>query len=122
MALMPCTSRKKCTMFSGRVSSGKWPRMTIRSKQWYTKVSRSPNSRMNSSIGPVASVRLSWHQELGTEDRWRSNPYDLNATRGLDERPAVYRPLSGWRRGNFKDFWVGLEPRELRLHYRTIDS
>src|SRR6201987_5133135 len=72
MGPMPCTSPKKCTMFSGRVSSGKWPRMTIRSKHWYTKVSRLPNNRVNSSIGPFASVPLSWHQELGTEDRWRS--------------------------------------------------
>ena len=31
-------------MFSGRVSKGTWPRMTIRSKQSYTKASGLPNS------------------------------------------------------------------------------
>src|ERR1051326_8753052 len=46
------TSRKKWTMFSGRVSSGMCPRITMRSKQWYTKASRLPNSLTNDSIGP----------------------------------------------------------------------
>src|ERR1700729_3944719 len=47
-----CTSRKKWTMFSGRVSRGMCPRMTMRSKQWYTKTSRLPNSFVKVSIGP----------------------------------------------------------------------
>src|SRR5437660_588838 len=50
---MPCTSRKKWTMCSGRVSSGKYSWMTIRSKQWYTKASRLPNSLQKVSIGPL---------------------------------------------------------------------
>src|SRR5579863_8284748 len=47
-----CTSRKKWTMFSGRVNRGMCPRMTMRSKQWYTKASRLPNSLVKVSIGP----------------------------------------------------------------------
>src|SRR5919201_1444271 len=49
---MPWTSRKKCTMCSGRVSSGRYPWMTMRSKQWYTKASRLPNSLQKVSVGP----------------------------------------------------------------------
>src|SRR6516162_2368519 len=44
--------------FSGRVSSGRWPRMTRRSKQWYTKLSRLPNSFAKVSIGPPRCVCL----------------------------------------------------------------
>jgi hypothetical protein len=44
-------SRKKWPIFSGRVSNGTWPRMTIRSKQWYTKASGLPNSFAKVSLG-----------------------------------------------------------------------
>src|ERR1700736_968766 len=74
MAPTPCTSRKKCTMFSGRVSKGKWPRMTMRSKQWYTKVSRFPNSRANSSIGPLPPVRLVGIESMGQRAGGGQNP------------------------------------------------
>src|ERR1700730_14556597 len=43
-------------MFSGRVSKGGWPRMPIRSKQWYTKASRLPNSFAKVSIGPPLTL------------------------------------------------------------------
>src|SRR6266853_1530674 len=52
---MPCTSRKKWTICSGRVSSGRYPWMTMRSKQWYTKASRLPNSLQKASIGPPSA-------------------------------------------------------------------
>src|SRR3954463_6940851 len=42
-------------MFSGRVSNGMWPRMTMRSKQWYTKASTLPNSVAKVSIGRLPS-------------------------------------------------------------------
>src|SRR6266851_10318243 len=47
--------------------------MTTRSKQWYTKASRLPNSLPNVSIGPLPSVTLSRHQDHGIEDRWKSS-------------------------------------------------
>src|SRR5215468_10882705 len=65
MAPTPCTSRKKWTMFSGRVSSGKWPRMTMRSKQWYTRATRLPNSLANSSIGPLPPLRWVGTESMG---------------------------------------------------------
>src|SRR5271166_3590617 len=46
--------------------------MTMRSKQWYTKASRPPNSRTKSSIGPLPPLRLRRQQEHWTEDRWKS--------------------------------------------------
>src|SRR6266576_2280578 len=40
-------------MCAGRVSSGIYPWMTMRSKQWYTKASRLANSLVKVSIGPL---------------------------------------------------------------------
>src|SRR6266478_756039 len=40
-------------MCAGRVSSGIYPWMTMRSKQWYTKASRLANSLVKGSIGPL---------------------------------------------------------------------
>src|SRR5215472_8922544 len=101
-----CTSRKKCTMFSGRVSRGKWPRMTIRSKQWYTNASRLPNSRANSSISPLASVPLSWHQSMGQRTDGGQKPRGQEPDRVCDAAaPHFYHPPLGGRRGNFKYFW-----------------
>ena len=99
-----CTSRKKCTMFSGRVSSGRWPRMTIRSKQWYTNASRLPNSR--ASIGPLASVPLSWHREHGTEGRWRSKATAAMDRTASDALPRALSPAVRRARGNFKYVWL----------------
>src|SRR5262249_2946615 len=83
--LLSASSRRKVenfsyirmTAFSGRVSSGTWPRMTIRSKQWYTKASRLPNNRTKSSIGPLAPLRFVSQQEHRTGDRWRSKKFQI---------------------------------------------
>src|SRR5579863_9586693 len=58
-------------MCSGRVSSGKYPWMTMRSKQWYTKASRLPNSLQKVSIGPP-SVLVSTPMIIG--QRTDGNP------------------------------------------------
>src|SRR5216684_9039005 len=55
-------------MFSGRVSRGRYPRMTMRSKQWYTKETRLPNSFAKVSIGPPRSF-LFWQKDDRAEDR-----------------------------------------------------
>src|ERR1700682_819012 len=69
---VPWTSRKKCTMCSGRVRSGMCPRMTMRSKQWYTNTTRLPNSLAKVSIGrlPVSSSQQRDHRSGG---RWNQN-------------------------------------------------
>src|SRR6266436_5799603 len=47
--------------------------MTMRSKQWYTKASRLPNSLLKVSIGPLPSLTLPRQQDHGTGDRWHVN-------------------------------------------------
>src|SRR5882762_4159440 len=59
-------------MCAGRVSSGIYPWMTMRSKQWYTKASRLPNSLVKVSIGPPGCSCLS-QQDHPTEGRWKSS-------------------------------------------------
>ncbi len=36
-----------------------------------------PNSRAKSSIGPLPPLRLTWHQEHRTEDRWKSKKFQI---------------------------------------------
>src|SRR5260370_17243148 len=68
--------------------------MTIRSKQWYTKVSRPPKSRTKSSIGPLPPLRLPRQQEHRTEDRWRSKKFQIFLGRhSRGRRPAG---TDGW--------------------------
>src|SRR5215469_12494659 len=74
-------------MFSGRVSSGTWPRMTMRSKQWYTKASRLPNNRTKSSIGPLAPLRFVSQQKHRTGDRWRSKKFQIFLLRTREAAP-----------------------------------
>src|SRR5216684_2442547 len=82
--------------------------MTMRSKQWYAKVSRLPNSLANSSFGPLPPCAL----ELASR-AWDRGPMVVKDSRLSDyatlgpERPTLYRPLRR-ARGNFKYFWVGL--------------
>ena len=72
MVLTWWMSQKKWTMFSGRVSKAKGPKMTIRSKQWYTKASRLPNSLAKISIGRLRLFLL-WQQDDRPDDRWNQN-------------------------------------------------
>src|SRR5437773_1506991 len=56
-------------MFSGRVNRGMCPRMTMRSKQWYTKTSRLPNSLVKVSIGPPRCSCVD-NKIIGQAGRW----------------------------------------------------
>src|SRR5215469_14868453 len=67
-------------MFSGRVSSGMYPRMRMRSKQWYTKASRLPNSVVNSSI---AAPSVDAHC-IGTQEQSKWVACGSSAGRGND--------------------------------------
>src|SRR5271165_5826594 len=64
MGYRPCTSRKKWTMCSGRVNSGRYPWMTMRSKQWYTKTRKRAKSFSKVSIGCLLSGLAGYQNHL----------------------------------------------------------
>src|SRR5947208_17087153 len=68
----PRTSRKKYTTCSGRDKPLRYPLMTMRSKQWYTKTSRLPNSFVNVSIGRPPQIRSRQHDHR-SDGRWSQN-------------------------------------------------
>src|SRR5215472_2169336 len=95
-----CRSRKKWTMFSGRVNKGMWPRMTMRSKQWYTKASRLPNSVAKVSIGRLP-VFLTQQQDHRTDGRCNQRrPWDRRKgkKRFKGKKPQVSFPWATKRR------------------------
>src|SRR5229473_3507116 len=69
---IPETSRKKYTTCSGRDKPLRYPLMTMRSKQWYTKTSRLPNSFVNVSIGRPPLIRSRQHDHR-SDGRWSQN-------------------------------------------------
>src|SRR6266849_4612035 len=68
--------------------------MTMRSKQWYTRVSRLPNSLRKVSIGPLPSWTLPQQQDHGTGGRWAVNDQlwreRLPRPPGLAESPSAH--------------------------------
>src|SRR5947209_6862798 len=81
-------------IFSGRVSSGIWPRMTMRSKQWYAKASRLPNSVAKVSIARLPLL-------LPQQQDHRTDGLELNETGGKrkvkcfkGKKPLVLFPCS----------------------------
>src|SRR6266849_10965208 len=72
MTATPTTFRKKYTTCSGRDKPLRYPLMTIRSKQWYTKTSRLPNSFVNVSIGRPPLIRSRQHDHR-SDGRWSQN-------------------------------------------------
>src|SRR5438105_9047067 len=72
MTPTPTTFRKKYTTCSGRDKPLRYPLMTIRSKQWYTKTSRLPNSFVNVSIGRPPLIRSRQHDHR-SDGRWSQN-------------------------------------------------
>src|SRR5437016_11253962 len=72
MTATPTTFRKKYTTCSGRDKPLRYPLMTIRSKQWYTKTSRLPNSLVNVSIGRPPQIRSRQHDHR-SDGRWSQN-------------------------------------------------
>src|SRR5207237_7195861 len=72
MTATPTTFRKKYTTCSGRDKPLRYPFMTIRSKQWYTKTSRLPNSFVNVSIGRPPLIRSRQHDHR-SDGRWSQN-------------------------------------------------
>src|SRR6266852_4587469 len=98
-------------MFSGRVSRGRYPSTTMRSKQWYTKATRLPNNFVNVSIGPPRS--FSSHENDRAEDRWnQTNRSSLRKReQACDRTPEAHRSIGATRdleapecqvRGGFK--------------------
>src|SRR3954453_24108505 len=82
-------------MFSGRVNSGMWPRMTMRSKQWYTKASTLPNSVAKVSIDRLPSSCFS-NKIIGqTAGGNQSIAGDRTGKKGFKgTKPAVLFPCS----------------------------
>src|SRR5947207_13119716 len=72
MTETPTTYQKKYTTCSGRDKPLRYPLMTIRSKQWYTKTSRLPNSFVNVSIGRPPLIRSRQHDHR-SDGRWSQN-------------------------------------------------
>src|SRR5436190_3607462 len=72
MTATPTTFRKKYTNCAGRDKPLRYPLMTIRSKQWYTKTSRLPNSFVNVSIGRPPLIRSRQHDHR-SDGRWSQN-------------------------------------------------
>src|SRR6266849_11184713 len=72
MTVTPRTSRKKYTTCSGRDKPLRYPLMTMRSKQWYTKTRRLSNSFVNVSIGRPPQIK-SQQQDHRIDGRWSQN-------------------------------------------------
>jgi hypothetical protein len=83
-------------MFSGCVSNGRWPRITIRSKQWYTNASRLPKQPREF----FQSVLSLPHPRFAPR-AWDSGPMEVKSDRAMNRTafealpPALYCPLSG---------------------------
>src|SRR5580700_3039314 len=91
MGYRPCTSRKKWTMCSGRVSRGRYPWMTMRSKQWYTKTRKRSKNFSKVSIGRLLR-RFGWIPKSSVQ-----------AAGGINQvLRAVVAFLASWRLGERK--------------------
>src|SRR5919197_4873547 len=100
---MPYTSRKKWTRCSGRVNSGRYPWMTMRSKQWYTKASRLPNSLQKVSIGPpsvlVSTPMIIGRRADGNPERPVKDFHELKVWQKAHQLTlAVYQITAGFPR------------------------